>query len=246
MISFNRKFYCFNIKETWFGFDFSMKDLFSLKTFANIECKSKKLSFCINEIKSTTVINLNKKKEEIINKFDATVKRDIRKAELFEINCCFYEDKNLFISFFNEFAKLKGIYQPKKITIDSFGNNYITSFAFHQGNLIAAHSYIIDKDSGVAILFQSASKRLDKKFDKSIVGYANKLLTYHDIFHFKNNGFRKYDFGGFALNTENKSLLGINRFKLSFGAEIIKYYVYHTPLLYFLIKVSRYLDRRYR
>ncbi|MEI2749887.1 MAG: hypothetical protein V9E88_14145 [Ferruginibacter sp.] len=49
-----------------------------------------------------------------------------------------------------------------------------------------------------------------------LIGMANKLLTAKDIGYFKEQGYKMMDFGGYAENTEDKSLKGINDFKLSF------------------------------
>ena len=48
--------------------------------------------------------------------------------------------------------------------------------------------------------------------------------------YFKVHGFSIYDFGGYAYNTQDIQKQGINKFKLSFGGEIVKYYDYQSYL----------------
>jgi lipid II:glycine glycyltransferase (peptidoglycan interpeptide bridge formation enzyme) len=246
MIQFKRKFYFFKVNETWFDLNYSVKNIFSFRSYSFIDKKLNSFLSFFKENKSTIIIDLENNPDVIKNSFNGNLRRDIKNAELHNIKCIFMDNKDIFIQFFNEFAKLKNIYEPKKNTIDAFGENFLTSFAIVDDKILVAHSYVIDKQKGIAFLFQSASKRLDSNFDKTIISRANKLLTYHDIMHFKNVGFKKYDFGGYVENTKNKSLIGINQFKLSFGGEVKRYYIYYTPILFLLIKASRFLDRRFQ
>ncbi len=245
MIQFKRKFYCFKIQETWFEFIYSIKNIFTLRSFSFIEQQINPYIYCIKEKTATLIIDLDENIDVIFDRFNKTVKQDIRKADSYQINCEFLYNKDLFEKFFNDFAIHKNIYQPKRKTIEAFADKYQTSFATSNGELLVAHSYIVDKDTSIVRLFQSASKRLDKNYDSKLISIANKKLTFYDMQYFKKDGFKHFDFGGFAENTSDKSLLGINQFKLSFGGKIKRYFVYYTPLLYLLIKLSRLIDRRY-
>ena len=63
-----------------------------------------------------------------------------------------------------------------------------------------------------------------------------------DIFYFKEKGFKIYDFGGFAKDTNDESLKGINNYKLLFGGKVVPctdYYSYNYWLLKKIAKIIR-------
>jgi lipid II:glycine glycyltransferase (peptidoglycan interpeptide bridge formation enzyme) len=246
MVRFKKKFYLFKVTDTWFRYAPGFKDLFSLRMYSFVQDAGKvKQSNCIHSVSHTVELSLQQDEEQILSKFKNTVKQEIRKAEKEGVTCSFENDNDTFIPFFNEFAALKKIYPAKKETIDSIGDHFKTTFAWKDGELLVAHSYIIDEELGIARLFQSASKRLDEKFDRKLIGMANKLLTAKDISWFREKGFKTYDFGGYAADTGDKSLQGINEFKLSFGGEVKTCTSYNSVLYFMLLKISEKLDRRY-
>ena len=53
------------------------------------------------------------------------------------------------------------------------------------------------------------------------------------------------DFGGYAENTDNKSLQGINEFKLSFGGHKVECENYQSLPYFLLNKIATKLDRRF-
>ena len=111
--------------------------------------------------------------------------------------------------------------------------NLQMGFALLDGEIIAAHTYLVDKELGIARLWHSASKRFDEKYDSYLVGRANKMLTYQEIIFFKEKGYKIFDFGGY--NTDSQNLQGINSFKLSFGGEVVPCYNY-VSVWHFLFK----------
>lgn len=247
MIIFKKKFYLFKLTDQWFRLNSSFRNLYSLSTFSYVQrIKPEYNSYCIKSYSHTIIINLKESYELIVSKFKNTVKQEIRKAQKEGIICCFKDDIDTFISFYNDFATLKNIYPINKSVIEQINKNIKTSYAYHNNKIIVAHSYIIDEEIGIARLYHSASVRLNQNFDKKTIGLANKYLTSNDIQYFKNSGFEKYDFGGYAKNTKNKSLQGINDFKNSFGGEIIKCLNYHSIPYFILKKITEMLDRRYK
>ena len=79
-----------------------------------------------------------------------------------------------------------------------------------------------------------STKRLDENYDRNFIGRANKLLTVKDIFYFKSQGLKIFDFGGYAADTNDESLKGINNFKLLFGGKVVisaNYFSYSYWLL---------------
>lgn len=126
----------------------------------------------------------------------------------------------MFVDFYNGFAADRNIDLTSERRLKEMQPFLQVSMAFQDGMLLAAHSYLADTEAGITRLMQSASARLNPAADKQLTGRANKLLHYFDMLHFKEKGFKIYDFGGYAMNTDDKGLQGINHFKLSFGGEI--------------------------
>ncbi len=246
MVIFKKDFYFFKVRETWFRYNKEFQDIFKLRTYQFVQ-KSvfKKIPLLIKNESHTIEINLKKNTDVLFNSFSTNTRNYIRKGEKMNIQCDFKNDIKEFIEISESFSKKKEIYSIKRKTIEEIGENFITSFATYNNEIIVAHSYIIDKDLGITRLFQSVSKRLENNHNNQTISIANKLLTSHDIFYFKSKGFFTYDFGGYALNTDNKSLIGINSFKLLFGGEIKTCQSYFTIPYFLLLKVSQFLDRRY-
>jgi hypothetical protein len=246
MVQFKKKFYFFKVTDTWFTSISTWKNLFSLRSYSFIQgAETVKNKLCIPSESHTIEIDLLQDIESIQSQFKNTIKQEIKKAANEGIQCEFKKDNATFISFFNEFAAAKNIYPAQPMVIQNLDEHFVTSFATYNGMIIVAHSYILDKDLGVARLFQSASKRLDEHFDKKLIGMANKLLTAKDILFFKELGLQKYDLGGYAFNTTDKSLKGINEFKQSFGGTIVKNINFNSLPYFLLRKLSEKLDRRY-
>jgi hypothetical protein len=246
MVRFKKKFYMFKLTDTWFQYQYSFGDYFGLRQYSFVQNPELvKKHNCIKTITHTVELSLLPEMETIQSQFRKTVVQEIRKAESSGISCVFKNDIETFIPFFNEFAALKKIYPAKREMIESIGENFHTSFALYEGEILVAHSYIVDRELGIARLFQSASRRLDDRFDRKLIGLANKLLTAKDIGHYKAIGYRLMDFGGYAFETNDTSLKGINDFKTSFGGEV-KSCTNFQSLPYFVLRnISEKLDRRY-
>ena len=60
-------------------------------------------------------------------------------------------------------------------------------------------------------------------------------LTVKNIQFFKDEGFSIFDFGGYAKDTEDESLKGINNYKLLFGGKVVEA-VGYVSYPYWLLK----------
>jgi hypothetical protein len=56
------------------------------------------------------------------------------------------------------------------------------------------------------------------------IGRANRLHHWYDMLRFQSQGFTIYDFGGWYPGNQNLALLHVNRFKKSFGGELVRQY----------------------
>jgi lipid II:glycine glycyltransferase (peptidoglycan interpeptide bridge formation enzyme) len=173
----------------------------------------------------TIHINLQDELEEIKQNFDKGTAYEIRRAVKDGITSEASEDKDAFIKFYNTFAEAKGI-EGTSVNYNMFENEIIITKAIFEGEDLVMHSYITDKIR--ARLYMSCSKYLETedKTKRALLGRANRYLHFKDIEMFKMNGLKFYDFGGYTKDTENKYLIGINKFKLGFGGKIITEYNY--------------------
>jgi len=67
----------------------------------------------------------------------------------------------------------------------------------------------------------SFSQKIEISMKREDLTEMSRLLHFEDMIYFREMGFIMYDFGGYAFNTSDKSLKGINNFKDSFGGELV-------------------------
>lgn len=246
MVLFKKKFYFFEITDCWFIHKFHLFDLFRLRVYSYVT-NPVKFPFFYKKVSSYTIeLSLLDSVDLIQSRFNSTNRNEINRAIREKIETDYSYNIDLFVGIYNEFASNKNIYPVKKRNLINIGKSLQLSFAYHNNIPIVAHAYITDTQNGIARLYLSGSKRLTGSIEKKLVGYANKLLMYNDMLYFKKSGFLKYDFGGYAMNTKNKNLQGINDFKKSFGGIIKKCDSYYTHFFYFLKRLSEKVDNRYK
>ena len=98
--------------------------------------------------------------------------------------------------------------------------------------------------AGIVRHHHAATRRLDEQVDKNLIGRANKYLTVKNILYFKEQGYATFDFGGYAKDTTNESLKGINNYKLLFGGTVVECVNYFSYTYWFFKKLSGLLGMR--
>jgi hypothetical protein len=230
MVSYTKKIYFINVNVSWFGYKYSFWDIFLYNAYMHLKTGDSRKIFAIQKNSHTIELDLEQDTEAIFSKFSKQIRQQYKIAENEGLQCYFHQDVDRFVDFFNDFASKKHTFATSRRRIEEVGDNLKISFAEYNGQLLAAHSYLIDKELKIVRHFHSSSKRLDENTDKNLVGRANKFLTVRDILYFKENGYKVFDFGGYAANTTDESLLGINKFKLMFGGTVtpcINYYSFN-------------------
>lgn len=247
MVSFYKKFFFFKIRETWFSYEFKISDLFTLNAYLAIRNFKQSPKWGIKVITYSIENSLVEDADVIFSRFSTTTRKDIKRAERAGIECCFFNDIDRFVDFYNSFAKIKNIPGTSRQRMEEMGEYLKMSCALLNGQLLQVHSYLIDNELKIVGGYSSASLRFDSTVDYSLVSKANKLLHYKDMLYFKDQGFRLYDFGGYTENTTDESLIGINEFKLSFGGQkteslnIVSFNYYILKgIRKFLIRLNRY------
>jgi lipid II:glycine glycyltransferase (peptidoglycan interpeptide bridge formation enzyme) len=219
MIRFVKKFTGIGVSEVWFAEKITPVDRFKLSGYMHMQ--QAKTGIGVIAQHSCTVENsLLPDAESIFAGYSKTVQVEVKQAQKKNIACRLTSNLAQFVDFYNDFAADRNIDLTSERRLKEMEPYLQISMAFENDILLAAHSYLADKDAGIVRLMQSASARLNPAVDKQLTGRANKLLHYFDMLHFKKEGYHTYDFGGYAMDTADKGLQGINKFKLSFGGEI--------------------------
>ena len=102
------------------------------------------------------------------------------------------------------------------------------------------HGYLCDPAESRVILQTSSSWIYSSEGDATLraqIGRANRMLHIEDMKHFQAKGFAIYDLGGYAYETQDRELQGINRFKDSFWGKLVKLYTYNNRLRMLIKKV---------
>jgi lipid II:glycine glycyltransferase (peptidoglycan interpeptide bridge formation enzyme) len=227
----------FKVSEVWFGYKFSLPDMLWLTAWQHVK-QNKRRIYGVRQPSHTIENNLSLTADALFTGYGKTVQVEIKQAEKAGVTCFFKQDIDAFVRFYNAFARHRDIDDTSVERLQRMEHCLCLSFAMKESQILAAHSYIIDKQSGVVRLMQSASLRLKEGADKQLTGRANKLLHYFDMLYFKKEGFTIYDFGGYAMDTTDPGLQGINRFKLSFGGAVTVCYNYWSYPYYVIKKIA--------
>jgi hypothetical protein len=239
MISYYKKIFFLKVTESWFDGKLDFWDLFSFKAVYHL--KTEENMFGIKEFSHTIELDLLQDRQTIFSNFSKAYRQQVRKAEedgiLIETN----NDIDVFVDFFNDFAAKKGTYSTSKKRILEKKECLEISFAKYECNIIAAQSYLVDKEKKIVRHYQTANKRFDEHINKNFVGQANKYLLVTNLIRFKQEGYEIFDFGGYAANTTNESLKGINNYKLRFGGQIKVCKDYYSLPYWIVKKISKLL-----
>lgn len=242
MIKYHKKIFIFSVKESWFTYEPKFWDIFSLHVFLHLKNKGNKRIPGVRDINSHTIeLNLDPDKEVIFANFSKQIRQQVKIAENEGTVCYFHNEIDQFVEFFNEFAVKKDTFTTSRKKLMELGDSVKLSFAVNNGQILAAHSYLVDKEIGIVRHLHSATKRLDEQYDRNLIGRANKYLTVKDILFFKENGYKIFDFGGYAKDTTDESLKGINNYKLLFGGQVVPCLDYYSYNYWLLKKLSKML-----
>lgn len=240
MIRYYKKFYFLKVYENWFQYKYRLKDVLGLNVYWHVKKQDTAKIPAIKHISHTVELELGQDEETINAGFSKQIRQQARIAETEGIHCTFNDDIDTFVEFFNDFAKKKNTDLVSRRRMEEFGAGIQLSFAKHNGEILAAHSYLVDKEAGIVRHHHAATRRLDEQVDKNLIGRANKYLTVKNIFYFKEQGYKTFDFGGYAKDTTNESLKGINNYKLLFGGTVVEsvnYFSYSYSLFKKLSKL---------
>jgi hypothetical protein len=235
MIFIKKRWRIIPIREHWFEFNHHWYDYLSFAVYFRVPQKVERPRGMLSFTGRTIQINLQNDLESIWNAFSKQTKNYIRQAErnglTVDFNCGIEE----FVTFFNKFARRKGISAMSRSDFDNINQNYTLTKIRIGSEVVAMHFYLLDPETGMVQLFRSASGRyFIDHIKKNEIGAANKFMHYKAIEHFKSQGFHIYDFGGYSLPSDQdyKKFTGVNQFKKNFGGEEVVYRDFASPAYY--------------
>ena len=231
------------IEEIWFANenDFNINCMFSLKVYRDARKNIKKL-FCFQEKKYTLYTNLNENSDYIFKLFTSNLRNEIRKVD--KLDNCLVElnsiEKNEFIEFYNIFADSKNLPLLTNRRLEKYGDNLFYISAKLDDELTNIQVYVTDYENKIIRLLYSVSTihGLDDKTTRNRIGWINKVLHWNAMVYFKDKGFEIFDWGGYGNDENNQELAGIDKFKKSFGGEVIEVYDYYSLPVFILKKLK--------
>lgn len=219
MIDFKLKF-C-RAKEIWFS-ETEKSDNSDLLFYFQMPTEPKNLPF---EVFHTLIIDLTREETEILGDFTKNVKYEINRAEIKdELQGSFHAspvDRVVIDNFIHDYNLFNVERSKNKIPVEDFekynrtGALLLTSVS-HNGKVIVWHSYII-KNGRARLKTSSSLTNTESNEMRNLTGRANRWLHWQDIKYLKQKEFTVYDFGGWYSGNEDSKLLGINKFKETFG-----------------------------
>jgi hypothetical protein len=252
MLEIEKQNFGFKTKEIWFcDHPFDVNG-YHMVTFIN--CKNKIESKGFEEEEFTTlVIDLTQELDEIWKNIVPSIRNAINHARRLGVKIKVNDNYEEFCEINRSFRKDKGL-SGDYIEIDFMKKHGPLFVAEHNGEIITGQFYLQDENNICAVL--AASKRLNVDKEKAtLIGKANKLITWEAINYAKSKGIKEFDMGGFYTGSlKNEQKEKINTFKKRFGGKLVTYYKHHkyysrifkykTKLYPLKLRLKSYLCRR--
>jgi len=179
----------------------------------------------------TILVDLRKSEDEIFADFRRPTRAQIRRAEKedrLRVEMIRHPSKaqlEEFASFYSEFAKQKGLAPVSADYLENHRSSdaILLTRVATDDNALVYHLYVLDGTR--AVLYRSASRYRHRNHDyQSLVGRANRLLTWRGMVYLKGQGFYLYDLCGWYEGSEDRELMNVNQFKEGFGgAKAVEY-----------------------
>ncbi|RDU24784.1 hypothetical protein [Anaerosacchariphilus polymeriproducens] len=186
----------------------------------------------------TILLDLEKSEEEIFAAFGKHLRRGIRKMEKSdEVEYFTYlnpsdEQIESFIKYFDDFSKNRGIYKCNRQNLyqlrDAGCLAIEGAIEKQTGDILVYHTYTYDEIRSRMQYSASLNyKYPDDNKKRNMICNVNRTLIFKGIKLFKEKGLKEFDFGGVTLDCNNKTMEGIDHFKMEFGGQIVTEYNYY-------------------
>jgi hypothetical protein len=202
----------------------SLRSFDVLRVFSSPTIFSDGVYPVVQQRSGTTWVDLSKSPEAILAGMHTNCRYYVRRAEKmhdsFEIVMNTEAARRDFLTLYNRFTRSKGNMPPLK---SRRFNEYLPHgdvfILYFEGQPTCGHLVLRDKESRIALLLYSGTRRLERGADTQTVGSLNRYLHWHEMKLYQAAGMEKYDFGG--IGSVNPSL---SQFKKSFGGQSVMYH----------------------
>lgn len=182
------------------------------------------------------VADLTVDEGDIARSFDETCRYQIRRAETkdsLRIESLRDPASRLeeFGAFFNAFAVQKSLApaDPHWLRAACHARQLALTCASGAGEALVWHAYVLTDTTATLLHSGSRFRERDAAY-RSLVGRANRLLHWKDMLWFRGLGMARYDWGGLFEDEATPERAGINRFKKSFGGQVVRSFDCAVPL----------------
>ncbi len=190
-------------------------------------------------MQSSLLTDLTKNDDELLNLMTKTIRNEINRAVRESVEVKLYTSDDIkanpglvesFAAMYHEMYAEKGMDSVQLPTKELAGyvevGQLLISVARVEGKPVVYHSYVYG-DGNSRFLHSCSEFRVADNATRNAIGRANKYLHWMDFQRLRPLGVATYDWGGITSVSEPN---GIDRFKMSFGAEPVVYYNISCPL----------------
>ena len=181
----------------------------------------------------TLLIDLRKKPAELLAEMNTKTAQRITEAqEKDELRCerCDSRDTGLMDeveAMWNQFAVSQNTPLLERSWLEQIqhaGALDVVAARNQDGDVLAYHLVLLSPRRARQLIAISPYKAVPSVAWRSAVSRANCLVHWHNFLAFKEQGIHEFDFGGWYSGATDIRLLGINRFKRSFGGSVVREY----------------------
>jgi hypothetical protein len=201
--------------------------------------RSSPLANCSCKDFYTLLIDLQKSPPALLAQMDERTARRITDAqEKDKLHCERFDSKDSRLidaveQMWNEFAIAQKTPLFEREWLDQFrltGTLDIAAAKDQAGNVLTYHLVFLTPKRARQLVAISPYKAVPSVRWRDAVSRANCLVHWHNFLRFREQGISDFDFGGWYPGTSDIRLLGINRFKKSFGGVVVQQYDCEQPL----------------
>ncbi len=182
----------------------------------------------------TRVIDLTRTEEELFSEVQTSSRRAIRLAEKDTLECRIQfpaspELTGAFSDVYDPFARARGLEPADRARLAALAaagqvevNQIFDPQATLDDAVLVWHLNV--RACRRALMLYSVSQAGADPDRQRRIGRGNRRLHWQEIRSWKSQGLEAYDFGGWYTGSDDRQLLGINRFKEAFGGAVTPTY----------------------
>ena len=170
------------VKERWFAGTVALADAFVPTIYMQCRGRHQRIGF-IRKNFETKVIDLSKSEEQLISEIEKTTMYEVRRAKKDGVKVLESVEWGEFVERYNVFAEQKKLRPISLALIETFHPFVRLIIATSDGEYLAGHVYLIDRDTARSrLLYSVGSHRseVDSKW-RAHVGRANRYLHWEAI-----------------------------------------------------------------